>query len=109
MIANSVSLLLKVSFYKIKHKGKKKRGGGKFKKEVIKKGKCFKGEIHSSLVNLHIFMMITSTADSLNNKLVLSSCTLPFPDSHFAQGCSQSNCSGGGFEIQQGRACLAGT
>lgn len=34
-----------------------------------KKAKCFKGEIHSYLLNCNIFMMTTSTADFLNKRL----------------------------------------
>lgn len=56
MVANSYSLLLQLSFFKIIKKGKKK-------------AKCFEGEIHSYLVNSNIFMMITSTADFLNKSL----------------------------------------
>lgn len=88
MIANSVSLLLQVSFFKIKKKGKKK-------------AKCFKGKIHSYLVNLNVFMTITSTADFLNKRLYC----LPVPF-HFLIPILHKdilvNYSRNGFEIQQG-------
>lgn len=55
MVANSYSLILQLSFFKIIKKGKKRT-------------KCFEGEIHSYLVN-YIFMMTTSIANFLNKRL----------------------------------------
>lgn len=92
MIANSVSLLLQISFFKIK---KKKKG----KKKI--NPKCFKGEIHSYLVNLNVFMTITSAADFLNKRLYC----LPVPF-HFLIPILHKdvrvNYSRNGFEIQEG-------
>lgn len=68
---------------------------------IEKKAKCFKGEIHSCLVNLNILMTITSTADFLNKRL----CCLPVPFRFpipILHKDVRVSFSRNGFEIQQG-------